>query len=89
MTIRAAAKLNVLNVSGDNTFYSTQFAFSVTDDLVLTGASTFTGTIDINVQYSLKPKKADDFIRQAISNYIFTNYEFTIDPDDIYIPFAR
>jgi len=43
---------------------------------------------EIRASFNLSAKKIDALIRQKISDCIFGIYNITIDPDDVYIPFA-
>ena len=91
MTVRATASLSgdiPISVTGElNNFYNATFRYTAVDDAVSTGV--FEEPVSIQIPYALKPRKADDFIRQAISNAIFANHGLTIDPDDIYLPMVN
>lgn len=91
MTVRASALCTEIHANGA-TNYSASFLFSVFDEIAV---AVYNGNISIQISYTLKPKKADDFIRQSIAENIFNGIGnsstagLVIDPDDIYIPFAR
>jgi hypothetical protein len=90
------ARLTEVDIANrvDNHIYYAFFRVFVTDDSV--ADSYASGTVEIHISYVLKSNKADDFIRQSLADVIkngqtnvFPATGWIIDPDDIYIPFAR
>jgi hypothetical protein len=41
-----------------------------------------------DIPFGTNPKKANDLVRQAMAASVLTDTGFTIDPDDIYVPFS-
>lgn len=58
-------------------------SYSATD-----GSLDSAGSFLAFVPYFLSTKKANDFLRKAVSDKIFADLGWVIDPDDIYFPTA-
>lgn len=85
--------VHAIVVSMDNSttdFTTAEYVINVvyvfTDGTIATGDSR--NNQEIRVPFSLSAKKIDAMIRQKISDYLSSVNSLTIDPDDIYIPFA-
>ena len=103
MTVRAAARLvDIVPVSTvDYHLYVASFRVAVADDSI--PESHVAANLQIGISYILRPKKADDFIRQTIADAIlngdtslvagssnsFPAIGMVIDPDDIYFPMTN